>query len=354
MTALNLQIKGSQHRDVVVVGAGLIGLSLALELNDRGANVTVLDRWRSLTGASIAAAGMLAAEDPFNPPELLPLSRLSIERYPGFLRRIEALSGMEVPFQTKSTLQSMADGSTIHMAERSIDPRQLAAALRAAVTSTSIELIEETQIASVDDCGRETNIYLESGVTITARSVVFAAGAWTTEAMMTFGDEPVRVAPRKGQMLRVRVPSGLALDEVHRNEHVYIVPRTHGPQAGTTLIGATVENAGFDTTMYEEALNVLRARAAELIPALGSTVDAPMVESWAGLRPAAPDLLPALGACAEGRSREGHFVASGHYRNGILLAPATAAVISDLLEGKAPSVDLAAFSPLRFSAPVSV
>ena len=170
MIALNVQIDGGRHRDVVVLGAGLIGLSLALELNDRGARVAVLDRWRSLTGASIAAAGMLAAEDPCNPRELLPLSRLSIERYPGFLRRIETLSGMQVPFQTESTMQSLADGTMVRLTERSIDPRQLATALRAAVAFTSIELIEEMQVASVDEGLRETRIGLESGVTITARS----------------------------------------------------------------------------------------------------------------------------------------------------------------------------------------
>ena len=353
MTALNMKIEGGQHCDVVVLGAGLIGLSLALELNDRGAKVTVLDRWRGLTGASVAAAGMLAAEDPCNPRELLPLSRLSIERYPGFLRRIETLSGMQVPFQTESALQTMADGTVVRLAERSIDPRQLAAALRVAVASTSIELIEETQISSVDDSVRETKICLESGVTISARSVVFAAGAWTPEAMRTFGEEPVHIIPRKGQMLRVRLPSGFALREVHRDERVYVVPRTQGPQAGTALIGATVENAGFDTMVHEEDLNALRALAAEIVPELASRVDAPMVESWAGLRPATSDHLPVLGACVGACAREGRFVASGHYRNGILLAPATAAVIADLLEGKAPAVDLAALSPLRFSAPVS-
>ncbi|MGA8940476.1 MAG: FAD-dependent oxidoreductase [Acidobacteriaceae bacterium] len=352
MTALNVQIEGTRNRDVVVVGAGIIGLSLALALNDRGAEVTVLDRWRSLTGASIAAAGMLAAEDPCNPLELLSLSRLSIERYPSFLRQVETLSGTHVPFQTERTLQSMADGSTIRLPEHSIDPRQLAVALRAAIASTPIELMEETQIASVENSLRETKIRLASGVTIAARSVVFAAGAWTSEAMMAFGEEPVHITPRKGQMLRVRLPSGLALNEVRRNERVYIVPRTHGPQAGTALIGATVEDAGFDTDVHKEDLDALRALAAKLVPALGPTADAPMVESWAGLRPATPDLLPALGACVGDRTHAGRFVASGHYRNGILLAPATAAVMADLIEGKAPSVDLAALSPLRFSAPV--
>ncbi len=333
---------------MVVVGAGVIGLSIALELSGRGATVTVLDRWRSLTGASVAAAGMLAAEDPCNPAELLPLSRLSVQRYPEFLRRIEALSGIHVPFQTESTLQGTPDGGTIRLAERSIDPRQLAAGLRTAVAATAMELIEGAQIASVSQGSREMNIRLRSGTTIATRSVVFAAGAWTTEAMQMFREDPVAMVPRKGQMLRVRIPSGVKLDEVRRNERVYVVPRTQGPQSGTALIGATVEDAGFDTTVHEADLRELRALAAELVPELASAQNAAVVEAWAGLRPATADLLPALGACA----REGRFVASGHYRNGILLAPATAVVLADLIEGRTPSIDIGGLSPQRFAAHV--
>lgn len=359
MTTWNAPFEASRHCDVAVLGAGLIGLSLALELSDRGARVTVIDRWRSLAGSSVAAAGMLAAEDPFNPPELHLLSRLSIELYPNFLRRIESLSGMAVPYQTESTLQSIPavsptlEDREVRLAEHSIDPRQLAAALRAAIKATPVELLEETRIASVEKGARNTKIQIQSGAaagtptTITAGSVVFAAGAWTAEAMRLFGEEPIQITPRKGQMLRVRIPSDLALKEVRRNERVYVVPRTQGPQAGTALIGATVENAGFDTAVHEEDLEALRKLAAELVPALASAADAPMVESWAGLRPATPDLLPVLGACRH----PDRFVASGHYRNGILLAPATAAAMADLLQENVPPVDLAALSPLRFSSP---
>ncbi len=173
--------------------------------------------------------------------------------------------------------------------------------------------------------------------------MVYAAGAWTSELMAGVRAEPVSVAPRKGQMLRVRLP--FALTEVHRSEQVYIVPRTTGPQAGTALIGATVENAGFDTTVHPAALDDLRALAARLLPAFASTAEAPTVESWAGLRPATPDLLPVLGACA----RPGEFIATGHYRNGILQAPATALLMADLIEGKPPTLDLSALSPRRFT-----
>jgi glycine oxidase len=144
-------------------------------------------------------------------------------------------------------------------------------------------------------------------------------------------------------MLRVRLPMGTALREVHRNEQVYVVPRILGPQAGTVVIGATVEDAGFDVRVHAEDLRHLRAMAAELVPGLASEVDAPQVEAWAGLRPATRDGLPVLGAVGARR-----FVASGHYRNGILLAPATAVVMADLMMRETPSVELEAFAVERF------
>jgi glycine oxidase len=142
-------------------------------------------------------------------------------------------------------------------------------------------------------------------------------------------------------MLRVRIPAGLRLEEVHRSEQVYIVPRTQGPQAGTALIGATVEDAGFDVSTTDKELAGLRRLAAALFPALASEVNAPMVEAWAGLRPGTADQLPFLGRAGD------QIVAAGHFRNGILLAPATAVVIADIFEGKLPSVDLSPFHPSR-------
>ncbi len=336
-------LSSTRAPDTVVVGAGLVGLAIALELSDRGANVTVIDRGQSLAGASTAAAGMLAANDPGNPPELKELSQLSAERYPAFLSRLEALSGIAVPFQTNTTLQYLDNGSTLRLAEHSLDPRQLAEALRAAVSATSIRLLEHTQIAAIH---HNASIDLSDGSSIHAAALVYAAGAWTTEVMTALNADPISITPCKGQMLRVRLP--FPLDEVHRSERVYICPRTHGPQAGTALIGATVENAGFDTTVRPDALNQLRALAAELIPSLRSETEAPTVESWAGLRPATPDKLPILGPS----SRPGHFIATGHYRNGILQAPGTALIMADLIEGKAPSIDVSALSPMRFACSV--
>lgn len=145
-------------------------------------------------------------------------------------------------------------------------------------------------------------------------------------------------------MLRVHVPSSLQLREVHRSSSIYIVPRTQGPQAGTALIGATEEDAGFDMHTFQTDLDHLRQRAATLLPALGDPVAAPQVEAWAGLRPAAADRLPVIGRLP---ATDYQWIAAGHFRNGILLAPATAVALADLLEGKTPSVNLLPFDPAR-------
>jgi glycine oxidase len=321
--------------DILIAGAGIIGLSLALELHSRGAQVTVLERDTALSHASTAAAGMLAVDDPHNPPELLEISSLSAALYTSYLIRIEHLSNIYVPFHTSTTVQYMADGSSQRLAEYSLDPRQLAAALLAAVRNTTIDLREHTEAHVIPQAnGRALRIETNAG-TFQPGKFIQTRGAW--HAPYT--------RPAKGQMLRVQLPADLPLREVHRSEHVYIVPRTTGPQAGSALIGATVEDAGFDLKTNPADLAHLRELASALIPALGSESAAPEVEAWAGLRPATVDHLPLLGPREPGSS---HFFATGHFRNGILLAPATAAVLTELLEGGTPSVDLAPFAPNRF------
>lgn len=341
------ELYGGGSVDVVVVGAGLIGMTIALEMHRRGASVAVIDRGRGLLGASTAAAGMLAVDDPHNPTEMRALSRLSAALYPGFLARMEALSGVQVPFQTETTVQYLGDGTSTRLDEHSLDPRQLAKAVRGAVQATSVRLLESTSIVctSIDEkSSAALRIMTSAGGELRSKAVVYAAGAWTASAVSTEDGISIPVTPRKGQMLRVRIPAALEVREVHRNEHVYIVPRLTGSQAGTALIGATVEDAGFDMTLRAGAVSGLRCQAAAMLPALGSETEAPLVESWASLRPATPDALPVIGALPG----VGRYIASGHYRNGILLAPATAQGIADLLEGKMPAVDLAAFSAARF------
>ncbi len=346
------------HPDVCIAGAGIIGLSLALELTRRGARVTILDRGPALGEASLAAAGMLAACDPFNPPQLQPLTDLSIGLYPAFLDHLANLSDIRVPFQTELTLQatrlrsvnslSPADLNIFlpdhHLSmqhfnlldEHSIDPRQLAPALIAAAANTSITLHTGTPVLHVESSGPGLTV-VTPGTKFETAFFVDCTGAWAATC-------PGHVTPCKGQMLSVALSDIGTLSLVLRTEDLYVVPRTSGSNAGRAIIGATVENAGFDKTVHPADIARLREQAVHLLPALA---DAPILEQWAGLRPVTADRLPLLGSSA---TYPRHLVATGHFRNGILLAPATAHVLSQLISGEPPAVDLIPFSPERFSA----
>jgi glycine oxidase len=297
--------------EIAIAGAGIIGLSLALELHRRGASVTVADAGKPGI-ASTAAAGMLAANDPENPLALRDLSRHSLTLYPAFLARVEEASGLSIPIQTHYTRQHAHDGSSSLLNEDSLNPRHLHAALLQAVQNKNIAI----QANTVD-----------------TEKTVDCTGAWSRPF----------IQPAKGQILRIRLQPGELHDSdlgnfVIRTPRLYIVPRLDG----TALIGATVEDAGFSTSTDEEELQRLRRSASEILP---SIADAPQVEAWAGLRPRSADGLPILGSLAPNR-----FIATGHFRNGILLAPATAETMADLILDHSPQIGLQAFSPARFLA----
>jgi glycine oxidase len=327
----------SSGLEVLVAGAGVIGLSIALELRLRGHSVAVVDTQKAMRQASWAAAGMLAVDDPHNPVALLPLSQFSVALYPEYLRRVEALSGEGVPFQTAVVVEHLPGEQVVRRAEWSLDPRQLATALLSAVRRSGMEVHDDAGEVDVSTSQEGVAVRLSGGRRIAANYVVHASGAWFQGRSM--------VRPRKGQMLRVQMPAASWITEVHRRADVYIVPRTQGPQAGTAVIGATVEDVGFDVNTRQVDLEGLRLLASELVPVFGDAAETPTVEAWAGLRPGSPDDLPVIGAMDEGQ-RE--FVATGHFRNGILLAPGTAVVVADMIEGKPERIDLEAYGPDRF------
>jgi len=347
------------HPDLCIAGAGIIGLSLALELYNRGYRVTVFDQGAPLAESSTAAAGMLAAHDPDNPPQLLPLSTLSLSLYPDYLNRIHKLSGIHVPFQTHTTLQSVPASATIadrelrcedlahllpaltpgdhrfiRLDEHSLDPRQLAAALLVAVRATTIDIQPYTRVFSTRSIDNAVEITSSNGTTHAAQ-FISCAGAW---AAATSLQPNLPVAPKKGQMFSILLPASLSLHLVVRTPDIYIVPRTAGPAAGRAIIGATVEDVGFDKAVHPADIDRLRSLAATLLPAISKTRP---LEAWSGLRPATSDGLPLLGVLP---NQPNHFIATGHYRNGILLAPATARVMAEFVAGERPSVDLSPFS----------
>lgn len=347
--------------EVIVAGGGIVGLSIALELARCGRDVRVFERGRLMSEASWAAAGMLAAEDPENPTQLGPLSALSRRLYPDFLRLVQELSGHAVPLRTQGTVMA---GDAFHceptptrwaisaeeagrhvpglitkrrsflwLDEVSLDPRDLCAALPLAAEAAGVQVHAETEVLSVarNPGSKQLLVDTTDGPFATSH-FVNCCGAWSGKLQKVAHS----VGPWKGQMHTVRVPPELDLGCVLRTPEVYLVPRGNS----LIVVGATVERAGFNREVEPTADAWLRALSADLWPPIAS---APIVESWTGLRPGTADGLPLIGSAGQ----PGCWVATGHFRNGILLAPATALVVRQLIEGQQPAVSLEDFSPAR-------
>jgi glycine oxidase len=294
----------------------------------------------------------------------LSLSRYSRALYSQFLQVIKELSGQHVFLRTQQTVQaadrahassagvplspdearSLLPGLRVThhnyrlLEEASLDPRELCTALRSAVVAAGVALHEQERVLSAHSEGNDVLLTTARRV-MHANAFVNCCGAWAASL-----DASAEIAPCKGQMLVVAQPEGPLLTRVLRSPDVYLIPRGDG----RIVIGATIERAGYSRQVDPAALSLLRQRAAALWP---PAAGAPEVESWAGLRPASIDGLPSIGRCERSETPGGaaQFIAAGHYRNGILLAPGTAHLIADLVTGVAPAIDLASFVPSRAS-----
>jgi glycine oxidase len=338
--------------DVIIAGAGIIGVSLALELHQHGATVLVLDQAEPGAEASSAAAGMLAPADPDTPEALRPLAEASAQMFAAFVQRVESAAGIQADFRRVGTIALLPEPtapreyrslsaaelqllepsvcssghSAYFVQEDSVDPHLLMRAALAAARTLGVEVRGHAAVTEIRAGGDAVEVIAQSE-TFSAAAAVDCRGAWS--------GAPVR--PRKGQMLYV-LPQATLLQHVLRTPEVYVVPRS----SGKILIGATVEDVGFDKSVNPSAIQQLLAAAIKHLPELAS---APITQSWAGLRPGTPDDLPIIGPTNIPRV----FLATGHFRNGILLAPVTAQIVADLIHGHPSALDISAFSPARFA-----
>jgi glycine oxidase len=347
--------------DAIVVGAGIIGLSLSFELRKRGLSVLILDKGEPGREASWAAGGMLANCGDETPAALKPLADASAAMYPEFVAELQDASGINVDLRSDGTLLFpgpnvdaselsgarqlpdalskvepglAAEGRTaVFLEERSVCPRALVQAAAAAVRHRGVDIRHGEHVLEVAvESGRAAGV--RTAKTTYAGSVILnCAGAWASEIARCAA--PTR--PVKGQMVCFAAKPNL-LRHVVRSPEIYLIPRSDG----RLLAGATVEDAGFDKRVVSETIQRLERAAMAMLPPLQ---EARVLEAWAGLRPGSPDNLPILG----GTATPGCYIATGHYRDGILLAPVTATVITQLVCGEIPSYDLTLFTLARFA-----
>lgn len=362
--------------DAIILGGGIIGVSLALELRKHGATVMIVERGEPGREASYAAAGMLAPCAPHTPERLLDFAIASARLWPEFVHELEDESGEKADLRRDGSIVFLSPdekicalpqpahlsdselarlepnlafrgGPAVLLQEMSSDARALTGLALAAAKHRGVEIASgfaatEIEIADGRAVGvKTTRTHFRGSI------VVNCCGAWSGQV------RPHRfpVRPVKGQMLSVAMPAGtpgapaaaagserLPLRHVVRSSEVYLVPRSDG----RIVIGSTLEEAGFDKRVDADTVHRLHQAAANLVPEIGQMR---ILEFWAGLRPGTPDDLPILGAT----ETPGYFVATGHFRNGILLAPMTARVMAQVVRGQAPEIDITAFSPARFA-----
>ena len=373
----------SSSSDVVVVGAGAVGLAVAWRAAQRGLHVTVLERADAPGAAtSSVAAGMLAPISETIATEL-PLMRLglaSVDMYPEFVQELSDATAMDPGYLRCGTLLAARDSDEAEALTRelalreslglavsrlrssearrlepalapalrlaleipddhAIDPRKLTAALAEAVRHGGATLrtgaaVDEVSVAD----GRVKGVRLTGGEQISAEHVVIAAGPWTEAVRGLPRHACIPIHPVKGQILRLHDPAGPGLlTRVLRMTGGYVVPRGDGRY----VIGATMEERGFDRTVTAGGAFELLRNAFELLPSVTELV---IDELSAGLRPATPDNAPAIGP----GSIPGLHWAVGHYRHGILLTPITAKLVVQALTGDDDAIP-DEFAPTRFA-----
>jgi glycine oxidase len=347
--------------DVIIIGGGIIGLTLALELRKNGASVLIVERGEPGREASYAAGGMLADCILETPVALQELAHASARIYPEFVHELQLECGINVDLRDQGTIlfvapehakqselelerllperlaelePALAPGEgAVLLKERSVDPRALSAAALKTAKRREVDFSSGDEVTAVNSSdGCVTGVSTKK-TSFMAPKVINCAGAWAGQV----GPYSFPTRPVKGQMLYLLSPRRELLRHVIRSPEIYLIPRSDG----RILVGTTVEEAGFDKRTDIDTIQRLNRAAVAMVPELQN---AKIFEDWAGLRPGTPDSLPILGQTGV----PGYYVATGHFRDGILLAPITARVMAQVIEGKTPDYDLGAFSGARF------
>lgn len=377
-----MQASGTTSPDVIVIGGGAIGLAIAWKASKRGMAVTIVDEHPG-RGASWAAAGMLppVTEAHFGEEATLALNLESNRMYPAFIEELESDAGRGAGYRECGTLAVARDadensaleeiyrfqrdlgldvtrlkgrecralepslaptvrGGLLVEGDHQVDNRALVSALVAACGQAGVEMRADRVADVVVEGGRATGVVLKDGARLGSAVVVLAAGCWSAAVGGLPPEFVPPVRPVKGQLLHLRGPAEVPLVTRNiRGGEVYVVPRADG----RVVIGATVEEQGFDTTVTAGAVFTLLREAWEILPGLS---ELELVETVAGLRPGSPDNAPMIGESG----LPGLLVATGHYRFGILLTPVTAASIVELIESGSTPALIQGFSPQRFRA----
>lgn len=372
------QINGTA--EVVIIGGGVIGLSIARALASRGVRDVLLIERGSLGGeSSWAAAGMLAPQAEANRAhEFFELTCRSRDLYPAFAESLFSETGIDVELDQAGTLYlAFTDEDVIELSRRyqwqnaaglpiakltaaevldrepcisrnvrgalefpldtQVENRKLLRALIAVNERLGVRLQTQTEVTGLTIANDRASAVLTTNGTVSTNSVVIAAGAWSSAIAADKTLPDLRIKPVRGQMLCFQPEAPLSRHIIY-SPRGYLVPR----RDGRTLAGSTTEYAGFDKQVTAAGRQSILTAAGEISERILSL---PLKDSWAGLRPRAGDTLPVLGPCAE---IGGLYYATGHYRNGILLAPITAQLIADAIVDNAFPSDLEIFSPDRF------
>jgi glycine oxidase ThiO len=364
---------------VIVVGAGIVGCTVAYELAKNGASVTVIEPRAPGQGATRASAGILAPDIEGHGSSLLRLlGRRSVAMYDDFIAKLRADSGRDIVYQRNGTFELAFSDADVHRLEAlaaalkrdhiesrwlppsafdEYEPRASKLARGAlfipnhgfvGVTQLTLAAAEAAQkygATFVSGTGAIRIFTMAGGrigvesssATWDADRVVLAAGSWSSMIIVQDADG-VPVKPIRGQLIQLRTDPG-ALHRVIWGPDGYLVPWPDG----SVLVGSTVEDVGFDENYTDEAVAKLRSAAASLVPSLAN---AEVTSIRTGLRPKGPDDLPVLG---HSKAVPGLIYATAHYRNGVMFAPLTVKLVSDLVFGRAADPALRDLDPSRWS-----